>query len=239
MRLIADTHTHTIASGHAYSTVLENIQAAKEQGLLYLSMTDHGPKMPDAPHIWNCINQWEVPSFCKGIHVLHGVEADVMDTNGTLDIDDKILATLEWVIVSMHGPCFAVRNEADHTAAWIQVAKNPNVDVIGHCGRGNYCFDHEKVIRAFKEYGKIVEINNATLGNSANHPACADIARVCKRLEVPVVVSSDAHFATQIGVFDDAIALLEEVDFPQKLVLNANIDRFEEVVAEKRKGLRR
>ena len=46
MKLIADTHTHTIASNHAYSTVLENIEAAKERGLLYLAMTEHGPNMP-------------------------------------------------------------------------------------------------------------------------------------------------------------------------------------------------
>ena len=119
----------------------------------------------------------------------------------------------------MHGPCFAPATEQEHTRAWMKVAENPHVDVIGHCGRGNYPFDHEKVIRAFKEYGKIVEINNATLQKSANHAACADIARVCKRLEVPVVVNSDAHFAARIGVFDQAVALLEEVDFPKKLII--------------------
>ena len=42
MRLIADTHTHTLASNHAYSTVMENIVAAREQGLLYMAMTEHG-----------------------------------------------------------------------------------------------------------------------------------------------------------------------------------------------------
>ena len=229
MRLIADTHTHTLASNHAYSTVMENIAAAREQGLLYMAMTEHGPKMPDAPHIWHCVNQWEVPSLYKGLNILHGIEVDVMDEDGTLDIDNRVLAGLEWVIASMHGPCFAPATEQEHTRAWMKVAENPHVDVIGHCGRGNYPFDHEKVIRAFKEYGKIVEINNATLQKSANHAACADIARVCKRLEVPVVVNSDAHFAARIGVFDQAVALLEEVDFPKKLIINADIDRFEEV----------
>lgn len=237
MRLIADTHTHTLASNHAYSTVMENIAAAREQGLLYMAMTEHGPKMPDAPHIWHCVNQWEVPSLYKGLNILHGIEVDVMDEEGTLDIDNRVLAGLEWVIASMHGPCFAPATEQEHTRAWMKVAENPHVDVIGHCGRGNYPFDHEKVIRAFKEYGKIVEINNATLQKSANHATCADIARVCKRLEVPVVVNSDAHFAARIGVFDQAVALLEEVDFPKKLIINADIDRFEEVVAQKRAGL--
>ena len=95
MRLIADTHTHTLASNHAYSTVMENIVAAREQGLLYMAMTEHGPKMPDAPHIWHCVNQWEVPSLYKGLNILHGIEVDVMDEDGTLDIDNRVLAGLE------------------------------------------------------------------------------------------------------------------------------------------------
>ena len=52
-----------------------------------------------------------------------------------------------------------------------------------------------------------------------------------------MVVNSDAHFAARIGVFDQAVALLEEVDFPKKLIINADIDRFEKVVAQKRAGL--
>ena len=115
MRLIADTHTHTLASNHAYSTVMENIVAAREQGLLYMAMTEHGPKMPDAPHIWHCVNQWEVPSLYKGLNILHGIEVDVMDEDGTLDIDNRVLAGLEWVIASMHGPCFAPATEQEHT----------------------------------------------------------------------------------------------------------------------------
>ena len=163
MKLIADTHTHTIASNHAYSTVLENIEEAKERGLLYLAMTEHGPNMPDAPHIWHCLNQWEVPSVYRGVHILHGVEANILDADGSLDIDSRILRSLEWVIASMHGPCFAPQSREQHTKAWLKIAQNPDVDVIGHCGRGNFEFDYLPVLKAFKEYGKIVEVNNATL----------------------------------------------------------------------------
>ena len=151
MKLIADTHTHTIASNHAYSTVLENIEAAKERGLLYLAMTEHGPNMPDAPHIWHCLNQWEVPSVYRGVHILHGVEANILDADGSLDIDSRILRSLEWVIASMHGPCFAPQSREQHTKAWLKIAQNPDVDVIGHCGRGNYEFDCLPVLKAFKE----------------------------------------------------------------------------------------
>ena len=53
MRIIADTHCHTIASTHAYSTWMENIHAAKgEAGLSYLAITDHGLTMPGSPGRW-------------------------------------------------------------------------------------------------------------------------------------------------------------------------------------------
>lgn len=48
MNYIADLHTHTIASDHAYSTLLENIEYAKRAGMQALAITDHGPgaRMP-------------------------------------------------------------------------------------------------------------------------------------------------------------------------------------------------
>ena len=240
MKFIADTHIHSIASNHAYSTIMENIEAARQKGLVYMAMTEHGPKMPDAPHIWHCVNQWEVPSVYNGVNILHGAEVDVMDEEGTLDIDDHILAGLEWVIASMHTPCIKPSTKENHTKAWLNIAKNPHVDVIGHCGDGRYDFDHETVIKAFKEYGKIVEIDNGSFGSRPHTESnCAEIARWCKRLEVPIVVDSDAHFAANIGVFDKAIKILTEIDFPERLIIYTDGERFEQIVAQKRAGLNR
>ena len=47
--IIADLHTHTIASTHAYSTVTEMVQAAAAKGLYALAITDHARTMPGAP----------------------------------------------------------------------------------------------------------------------------------------------------------------------------------------------
>ena len=51
MTVKVDTHTHTLASTHAFGTILENTAAAKEMGLEMICMTDHTPALPDAPHI--------------------------------------------------------------------------------------------------------------------------------------------------------------------------------------------
>ena len=56
MKLKIDLHSHTVSSGHAYSTLLENLRAAKEKGLEALAMTDHGPNMPGGPHLYHFYN---------------------------------------------------------------------------------------------------------------------------------------------------------------------------------------
>ena len=237
-KLIADTHTHSIASDHAYSTILENIKAAQEQGLSYLAMTEHGPAMPDAPHSWHIQCQWDIPSVCCGVNILHGVEANIMDSEGGLDVSDSILAGLEWVIASMHGRLFPHTTREEHTKAWLRIAANPLVDVIGHCAKGDYEFDEQRVLTAFREYGKLVEVNNSCfLPGSSCIPRYMEILRLCKKLEVPVVVNTDSHFAGNIGVFTSALTALEEIDFPESLIVNADLERFEQVVAQKRAGL--
>ena len=50
MKIEVDTHCHTIASGHAYSTIVENAKAASEKGLKMIAITDHGPAMPGTFH---------------------------------------------------------------------------------------------------------------------------------------------------------------------------------------------
>ena len=47
MKIKADTHSHTIASGHAYSTIREMAKAGAEAGLELLAITEHAPMMPE------------------------------------------------------------------------------------------------------------------------------------------------------------------------------------------------
>jgi len=141
---------------------------------------------------------------------------------------------LEWVISFMYNSLCGDFSYEEATNAWLQVAQNPHVDVIGHSGDQRYAFDYEKVIPVFKEYGKIVEINNSSvLSRPGAKENCKTIAALCKKYSVPVVVNTDSHFAPNIGRFDQAIPILEAVDFPEELVLNAGYSRFLAVVQSK------
>lgn len=229
MKIIADTHCHTVASTHAYSTAKEMIDAASVMGLYAIALTDHGRAMPGSPGRWFFKNLVVIPRVVNGVRVLRGAEANVIDYDGTLDMPDVTLQELDWVIASMHRePLSGPRDIDACTNAWLGVCRNPNVNVIGHCGMETFKFDYERVIPEFGRAGKIVEINNNSfLVRPDAIPNCKRIAKLCKKHGVSVVVNSDAHFYTQVGHVEKAVALLSEIDFPEELILNADSKRFE------------
>ena len=65
-RIIADLHTHTLASTHAYSSVTEMIRAAAEKGLYAIALTDHARTMPGAPREWYFSSLHELPLHYRG-----------------------------------------------------------------------------------------------------------------------------------------------------------------------------
>lgn len=238
MRIIADTHTHTVASTHAYSTILENARFASENGILYLGMTDHAPKICDAPHLWHFRNLAAIPETLFGVRILKGAEVNILE-NGEVDLDEETLNMLEWVVASYHAPACPPSSFEEHTKAYINVAKNPHVTVIGHSGSPAYSYDYEKAVKAFREYDKAVEINSHTFeARKQSVKNCLEIARLCKKYEAKIVVNSDAHFAYDVGRVDLALQALEEIGFPEKLVINSSKELFEEFLKSKKiKGI--
>ncbi len=143
-------------------------------------------------------------------------------------------SALDWIIASIHRNHLKKASPEEITRLYLGVAENPLVDVIGHCATVGYEFDYEKCLKKFKEYGKLVEINESSItwkNTSANY---CEIIRLCKRHEVPVAVNSDAHFCGSVGKFEKSLALLDELDFPERLVINADTDRFFEFIYAKK-----
>lgn len=229
MNLIADTHTHTIASTHAYCTLTEMVHAAAVQKLFAIAVTDHGPDMPGAPGRWYFHNLKVVPRELEGVLVLRGEETNVIDFEGRTDLNREDADCLDWVVASMHEVTMRDKapTEEKVTHAWLEIAKNPLVRVIGHSGSGQYRYDYEKVLPVFAQNGKLVELNEATFtGRTQSIPNCAQIMKLCKKHGVPIIVNSDAHFSAQVGRFPQSLQLLREIDFPEELVVNSSVRRF-------------
>lgn len=232
--IIADTHTHTIASGHAYSTITENCRAAAEKGLKFLAVTDHTPMMKGTTHLFYFENLMTVPPVLCGVNVIRGCEANIINIAGEVDLPKRTLQRLELVIASMHVPVFPPPGKETVTRTYLNLAENPDVDIIGHCGDGRFDFDHEPVIRAFARNGKVVEINaHSFTARPGSRENCPRIAALCAEYGVPVVVSTDAHFYTDIGNFGPSLECLKQLHFPRELILNADEERFKAFITAK------
>lgn len=225
-RIVADLHCHTVASTHAYGTLKEMVDAAAAQGLSALAVTDHAPALPDAPHPWHFDNQRILPRRIGGVLLLRGVEANIVDLAGTLDLEDRILGMLDWVIASFHDVVCLPGTPEQNTEAYLAVLRNPHVDALGHTGSHQFPYDVDAVVTACRDAGRAIEINSGSFKVRPRAiPNCRRIAEACRRLSCPVVVTSDAHCSWDVGVFAPALAMLDEVGFPDELILNADLDR--------------
>ncbi len=238
MRIIADTHTHTIASTHAYATATEMIAEAARLGLYAIAITDHGPKMPGSPQVWYFNNLRAIPETYMGVRVLKGAEANITDFDGSIDLPESSLDCLEWIVASIHDVTLdqsKTKVSVDTVSQlYINAANDPHINVIGHCGTPAYRFDYESVLPVLAQHGKLIEINDSAFkNNKSSVPNCIEIAKLCKRMEIPIIVNTDAHFTTQMGRFDGSIKMLEEIGFPEELVVNSSVERFEKCLKER------
>lgn len=235
MRIKFDTHTHTLASSHAYSTVAENAAYAARVGMEGFAVTEHAPAMPDAPHEWFFNNLKNLPGELYGQKILIGAEVDLLDKNGTLDLGDDILSRLDVVGASIHGPVYTDNDKEDHTSTYEAAVLHPHIDILCHSGSPHYTYDYEYIVKLARDNNKLIEINNHSFFvRRSSIENCKRIAELCKKYGTGVTVSSDAHFFTDIGNYTQALEMLSEINFPEELIMNTSYKRFEAYLREKR-----
>lgn len=216
-----------MCTSHAYQTINEMAAAAKACGYRALALTDHGPAMPDAPHSWHFSNFSALPRQIDGVTMLYGAEANVMDTKGGLDFTEGPLAGFDWVVASIHSPCvpgLLTRKEANRI--WLSVAENPYVDCIGHSEQENYRYDYDLVVKAFAKNHKVVELNvNSFNVRKDGIPNMRELLEACLRHGCHIALDSDAHSDWQLkNGLNRLYTMLEQVDFPQELIVNASCE---------------
>ena len=116
IKLIGDYHTHTIYSSgfrkngkHAKGTIRENVEVALAKGLKEIAITEHGPghylygvRKKNISLMKDEIKRLNEEFVPKGLKILLGVEANLMGLDGTLDVDEKFLKHIDFLIMGYH-----------------------------------------------------------------------------------------------------------------------------------------
>jgi DNA polymerase (family X) len=208
--LKGDLHMHTVASD-GRNTVEEMAKAAIERGYEYIAITDHSASHGfgnnvTADDLWRQVERVrEINAQLDGFELLIGTESNI-NLDGSPDYPDDLLAELDWVIASVH-TSFGM-SEAEMTARMVAAIEHPLIDAIGHPTgrkietRPPYAVDVERLIEAAVATGTMLEINSAGDRRDLN-----DVyARAAAEAGVPILVNSDAHGVSTLGIVRWGIA---------------------------------
>ena len=227
--ILIDLHTHSLSSGHGSTdTVNDMAKAAADKGVKILGISEHGPATAGSvkPSYFRSLKLANRYRF--GVHLLFGAEVNIITPAGALDLDDDILSGLDYALISIHPPTLTPYEHRNLTDAYINAMVHPNIRFLGHIDDARFPVDFEQLLAVAKEKEIYPEINNGSLMPDAYRKGgqenCRKILEICKRIDLPVLLSSDSHGAKNIGNIEYVLPLLKECDFPEHLIINNQPD---------------
>ncbi len=205
-----DLHVHSIWSDGRHS-IEAMARAAQERGLSYVVMADHSRSSVIAGGmlVAAVAAQREeiaaVNARLDGFRVLAGIELDIKQ-DGSLDYDDEVLATFDFVTASVHsGFGQSAERITDRVLAAI---RSPHVDAIGHptgrllSRREPLALDMDAVIEVAAETGTALEIN----ANPDRLDLNDEYARQAAEAGVRLAINTDAHAVEHLAFLEYGIA---------------------------------
>lgn len=224
-----DLHTHTTASGHAYSSIREMAASAAKNGLKLLGITEHAPAMPGTCHEFYFQNYRVFDRNAYDVPILFGAELNILDENGSVDLPLELVETLDIAIASIHPPCVRFMNERETTQTYIAIMQNPHIQIIGHPDDGRYPINYDELARAAKETHTLLEVNNSSLRPDSYRPNAREnykkMLDACVKHGAEIVMDSDAHIDYDVANHTYSAPLIEELQFPESLIVNTDVNK--------------
>ncbi|MCT4542205.1 MAG: PHP domain-containing protein [Vallitalea sp.] len=245
MNIIEDFHTHTKFS-HGIGSIEDNVQAALRKGLKTIAITDHGPSYERyGINIGDFLQIKEEIKYLKEkyegrINILLGIEANIIDSSGNIDIDYSVLKDIDILLVGFHFDIVyedylkeirsdmrrntTLQSKIDkklyleikeaNTHSMIEAIKKYNIDIITHIG-DRFPVDIIKVGEVAKNRNTFIEINNFH-----RFPTGKQIKELAEIKKLKFTIGSDAHRPIDVGNFKIAIRKLKESLINEDRIIN-------------------
>ncbi|GMV94150.1 MAG: DNA polymerase/3'-5' exonuclease PolX [Candidatus Hydrogenedentota bacterium] len=165
--LIGLIHCHsTYSDGH--DSIQHMAEAARERGFKYMILADHSQSAAYAGGLTPVRVQKQHEEIdalnkkMKGFRIFKGIESDIR-SDGSLDYDEDVLKTFEFIVASVHSKLDM--SEAEATKRVVKAVENPYTSILGHptgrllLSRDGYPLDYEKVFDACLANNVAIEIN--------------------------------------------------------------------------------
>ena len=100
-----------------------------------------------------------LPKELYGVQMMYGVELNIMDSNGTVDLEEDILKRQDLCIASYHTMCTPAGTKEENTNAYLRVMENPYVNIIGHPEDGYIPVDFEALVEQAKKQHVLLAVS--------------------------------------------------------------------------------
>lgn len=229
-----DMQMHSTYSDGSAS-IREMAEKAMEMGYSYIAMTDHSKSL----HIANGLDKDKLKvqhkqidklneEFAGKFRIFKGAEVDIL-SDGTLDYDDEILNTLDFVLAAIH--IGTKMSKEKMTERVLKAINHPKVHCLAHPSgrligrRHEFEMDWDKIFHAAKKAGIAIEINA--------HPSRLDLneerARRARDMGIPIIINTDAHSPDQLELVEYGIYVARRGWLEKGDVLNAGtVEEMEE-----------
>jgi putative hydrolase len=224
--LKGDCHTHSTWSDGGAS-IESMARAAMALGHEYLVVTDHSPRLTIAHGLSadrlreQLVEIERLNEELAPFRILTGMEVDIL-VDGTLDLDEDLLAQLDLVVASVHSKLSMPRDEM--TRRMVMAVASPHVDVLGHCtgrkvvgrGRPQSNFDAELVFAACARFGTAVEINC----RPERQDPPEELVALALEWGCDLTISTDAHAPGQLEWLPYGADKAVRCDVPTERIVN-------------------
>ena len=237
MQILADYHTHTVYS-HGKGTIEDNVREAISKGIKTIGISDHGYKHMTYGIKYKDIYKMreEIDSLklkYKNIDILLGIECNILDDSGNIDVDENILKVVDYIMAGYHfgstpTSIKGVINHCDNYLFKTKKAKQYNTKAITNAMRKHNIFaithpgdkgevDIVEIAKVAKETETRLEINGGHGFLSVKQ------IEAIKSIKNKYIIGSDAHVPENVGNFDLAMKIIEEANLDVSLVENIKI----------------
>lgn len=248
--IIADLHTHTVFSKHAYSTLKENLTEGKKMGMQYVAVTDHVYLPNDEMEMNNFTTRIGYQGNEKsndGITIIGGAEFNL---NQELPLTEKWLKAmwkLKWKPIGLHSWFVDLRFctlnniynlymkeiltgefhalvHIEREIEFIEQRRHRNLD-------DETKLFLSKLVVAAKEHDMFLEVNESSLKNGSKTvvQAMEYWLSLAKSYGCKLCLGTDSHYCDSVGDFERCIKMLNKVDYPKDLILNCDPDWLKEL----------
>lgn len=220
-----DLHIHTTCSGHAYGTFYDIVREAMRKEMTMIGISDHGPSLDGTSGKIHFHMGKRKPKF-ENLRVLWGCEANIIDEQGNLDIDEEIQNKLDYIIVGLHtSTSYEDLGKKRNTDALKRALANPKVKFFAHPTHQGFDVDYEELVRFGIMHNVIPELNLSYLRYKAdgyNFVKFQNLIKIVKEMGFKLILNSDAHFIHEVG--DDSILEKhwKKLGLTKDLIINNN-----------------